>query len=356
MTQQTLLPSRRQTTGEPTAKRHAPGRHAPKRHAPQKQALRKQTSQREPRPAPASHRRPRTPGPGSRKGRLAVSGVAGLVLAFVLSLLAGVLLAVHGPSGAPAADGPSVTLQPETPAEPTPTKPAEPTKPVEGGTAEAGPAKAEKVALRSGDTLWELARTHGTSVKVLQRLNDLGSSTLIYAGQTLDVPAAPGSAGSARQSSAAAPAAVAAGGQPSATSADKPAETETETAKPTKPTKRDRSAPSAVIAYARAQIGKPYVWGGTGPGGFDCSGLVMRAWERAGVKLPRTTWDQIHAGTATTRSRLVPGDLVLSYGGGHVGLYIGNGRIIHAPRPGTTITTAPLPAPSVVTAYRHIHL
>ncbi|PWJ02146.1 hypothetical protein DKG34_40230 [Streptomyces sp. NWU49] len=329
MTQQTLLPSRRQTT--------------------EKQAPGKQTGKKEPRPAPASHRKPRTPGPGRRKTYRVVSGVAGLAAGFVLALLAGMLLAVHGPSGAPAADGPSVTLQPETPAapEPTPTKPAEPVKSAEEDTAEAGPVKAKKVALRSGDTLWELARTHGTSVQELQRLNGLGSSTLIYAGQTLNVPATPGSASSAQQPSAAAPAA---GGQPSAASADKPAET----ARTGKSTKRAQSAPSAVIAYARAQIGKPYIWGGTGPGGFDCSGLVMRAWETAGVKLPRTTWNQIRAGSATTRNRLVPGDLVLSYGGGHVGLYIGNGQIIHAPRPGTTVTTAPLPDPSVVTAYRHI--
>ncbi|QJT07379.1 LysM peptidoglycan-binding domain-containing C40 family peptidase [Streptomyces asoensis] len=194
-----------------------------------------------------------------------------------------------------------------------------------------------------------MARTHGTSVKVLQRLNDLGSSTLIYAGQALNVPATPDSAGSARRPSAAAPAED---GQPSATPADNPAKTD----KTAKTAKRDQSAPSAVIAYARAQVGKPYIWGGTGPGGFDCSGLVMRAWETAGVKLPRTTWNQIHAGSATTRNRLVPGDLVLSYSGGHVGLYIGNGQIIHAPKPGTTITAAPLPDPSVVTAYRHIHL
>ncbi|MEV4974656.1 C40 family peptidase [Streptomyces scopuliridis] len=76
----------------------------------------------------------------------------------------------------------------------------------------------------------------------------------------------------------------------------------------------------AAIAFALAQLGKPYVWGGTGPRGYDYSGLVMRAWERAGVKLPRTTWSQVKAGKATTRAELVPGDLVISNRSRHVQL------------------------------------
>lgn len=307
---------------------------------------RKQTPQKEHRPAPGSHRRPRsTARAGGGKLHSGARAAAGLVLAFTLSLLAGVLLAVHGPSdSSPAADGPSVTLQPETPA--VPEAPVQPAEPSEEDTAGAGPAKVKKVALRSGDTLWALAGTQGTSVKALQGLNDLGSSTLIHAGQTLRVPAQPDSAGSVRQSRATPPAASAQrpGGQADETSTDKP----------TKPAKPAEPVPGAAVAYAEKQLGKPYVWGGTGPRGYDCSGLVMRAWQAAGVTLPRTTWDQIHAGSATTRDRLVPGDLVLSYGGGHVALYIGDGKVIHAPRPGATIITAPLPDPSIITAYRRI--
>jgi len=101
-------------------------------------------------------------------------------------------------------------------------------------------------------------------------------------------------------------------------------------------------------------LGKPYLWGGTGPRGFDCSGLVMRAWKTAGVTLARTTWGQIRAGEVTTRARLVPGDLVISHGGGHVALYIGDDKVIHAPRPGRTVTVASLAAPSSVVGYRHI--
>ncbi|MGY1437530.1 C40 family peptidase [Streptomyces reniochalinae] len=97
------------------------------------------------------------------------------------------------------------------------------------------------------------------------------------------------------------------------------------------------------VAFAHRALGKPYVWGGTGPSGYDCSGLTQAAWKAAGVSLPRTTYSQIHAGTRVTRSRLAPGDLVFFYDNvSHVGLYIGGGRMIHAPRPGTSVRVAPI--------------
>jgi peptidoglycan DL-endopeptidase CwlO len=90
------------------------------------------------------------------------------------------------------------------------------------------------------------------------------------------------------------------------------------------------------LAFARAQIGKPYVWGATGPGSYDCSGLTQAAWKAAGVDLPRTTYDQVNAGTTVSLSAARPGDLIFFYDNiGHVGLYIGNGMMIHAPKPGT---------------------
>ncbi|MET9149805.1 NlpC/P60 family protein [Streptomyces griseoflavus] len=92
------------------------------------------------------------------------------------------------------------------------------------------------------------------------------------------------------------------------------------------------------IAFARAQIGKPYVWGATGPGSYDCSGLTQAAWKAAGVALPRTTYDQVNAGTTVPVSQARPGDLVFFYDDvTHVGLYIGNGMMIHAPKPGTYV-------------------
>ncbi|MFE2276066.1 NlpC/P60 family protein [Streptomyces sp. NPDC059454] len=92
------------------------------------------------------------------------------------------------------------------------------------------------------------------------------------------------------------------------------------------------------LAFARAQIGKPYVWGATGPGSYDCSGLTQAAWKAAGVTVPRTTYDQVDAGTTVPVSQALPGDLVFFYDDvTHVGIYIGNGMMIHAPKPGTYV-------------------
>ncbi|MFF7532447.1 NlpC/P60 family protein [Streptomyces bobili] len=92
------------------------------------------------------------------------------------------------------------------------------------------------------------------------------------------------------------------------------------------------------LAFARAQIGKPYVWGATGPDSYDCSGLTQAAWKAAGVTLPRVTYDQVNAGTTVSLSSAQPGDLVFFYADvTHVGIYIGNGMMIHAPKPGTYV-------------------
>ncbi|MFH9234004.1 NlpC/P60 family protein [Streptomyces globisporus] len=93
-----------------------------------------------------------------------------------------------------------------------------------------------------------------------------------------------------------------------------------------------------VLAFARAQIGKPYVWGATGPSSYDCSGLTQAAWREAGVTLPRTTWDQVEVGTRVATSDLQPGDLVFFYDDiSHVGIYKGDGMMIHAPKPGANV-------------------
>ncbi|MEU0121166.1 C40 family peptidase [Streptomyces albidoflavus] len=97
------------------------------------------------------------------------------------------------------------------------------------------------------------------------------------------------------------------------------------------------------IAFAHTAIGKPYVWGATGPNAFDCSGLTQAAWRAAGVSLPRTTYTQINAGQRVSRSQLAPGDLVFFYSSiSHVGLYIGNGQMIHAPNPNAPVRVAPI--------------
>ncbi|WP_406355913.1 NlpC/P60 family protein [Streptomyces sp. NBC_01635] len=97
------------------------------------------------------------------------------------------------------------------------------------------------------------------------------------------------------------------------------------------------------VSYAHQKLGSPYVWGATGPDAFDCSGLVQAAYRSAGVALPRTTYAQINAGHRVARSELRPGDLVFFYSGiTHVGLYIGNGQMIHAPNSGSSVRVAPL--------------
>ena len=109
----------------------------------------------------------------------------------------------------------------------------------------------------------------------------------------------------------------------------------------------DVPAPSAraaqAVSFAYGALGLPYVWGATGPSSYDCSGLTQAAWRSAGVSLPRTTYTQINAGTRVSRSQLQPGDLVFFYSGiSHVGLYIGNGQMIHAPHPGAPVRVAPI--------------
>ncbi|WP_327369381.1 C40 family peptidase [Streptomyces sp. NBC_01217] len=93
-----------------------------------------------------------------------------------------------------------------------------------------------------------------------------------------------------------------------------------------------------VLAFAAAQIGKPYVWGATGPSSYDCSGLTQAAWKAAGVDIPRTTWDQVKIGTRIATADLKPGDLVFFYDDiSHVGIYKGDGMMIHAPKPGANV-------------------
>ncbi len=98
----------------------------------------------------------------------------------------------------------------------------------------------------------------------------------------------------------------------------------------------------AIVNLAKAQIGKPYVWGAEGPGSFDCSGLTYYVYGQNGVKLPRVSRDQYNAGTSVSLSNLQPGDLMFSSTDGsgsitHVSIYVGNGEMVHAPKPGDVV-------------------
>lgn len=103
------------------------------------------------------------------------------------------------------------------------------------------------------------------------------------------------------------------------------------------------SRAAAAVAYAYQKLGSPYVWGAAGPDAFDCSGLAQAAYRAAGISLPRTTYAQINAGHRVSRSALSPGDLVFFYSGvSHVGIYVGNGQMIHAPNPSAPVRLAPI--------------
>ncbi|MFI5568589.1 NlpC/P60 family protein [Streptomyces sp. NPDC051740] len=95
------------------------------------------------------------------------------------------------------------------------------------------------------------------------------------------------------------------------------------------------------VAYATAQIGKPYQWGAEGPNTYDCSGLTSQAWISAGRSMPRTSQAQWKQLERVDIKDMLPGDLVIYFDdASHVGMYVGDGMIVHAPRPGRTVTLA----------------
>ncbi|MCX4880235.1 NlpC/P60 family protein [Streptomyces sp. NBC_00847] len=108
---------------------------------------------------------------------------------------------------------------------------------------------------------------------------------------------------------------------------------------------------AAAIAAARSALGTPYIWGATGPSGFDCSGLMQWSYARAGIQLPRTSQEQRYAGRQIPLSQARPGDLVTyRTDASHVAMYMGNGQVIHAPYPGAPVRYDPvnmLPVSSV---------
>jgi cell wall-associated NlpC family hydrolase len=114
------------------------------------------------------------------------------------------------------------------------------------------------------------------------------------------------------------------------------------TAQPVRTLQSSQAFGRRVVGYAKKFIGVPYVWGGTSPRGFDCSGFVRYVYAHFGVSLPHSSYAQFGDGHRVRRGSLRPGDLVFFDAVGHVGIYIGNGRFIHAPHSGTRVTIQPL--------------
>jgi cell wall-associated NlpC family hydrolase len=121
------------------------------------------------------------------------------------------------------------------------------------------------------------------------------------------------------------------------------AEREPEAAPPAGPVVANSQAVQIAIDTAMAQRGKPYVWAASGPRAFDCSGLTAYAFAAAGITLPHSSRMQSQMGAPVSRDQLQPGDLVFFYNPvSHVGIYIGNGQMVHAPTSGDVVKVAPL--------------
>ncbi|NED18933.1 C40 family peptidase, partial [Streptomyces sp. SID9913] len=119
------------------------------------------------------------------------------------------------------------------------------------------------------------------------------------------------------------------------------------------PARTPTGAGERAVRYAVEQIGKPYEWGAEGPAAYDCSGLTSEAWAAAGTPVPRTSQEQWAELERVPLDRLRPGDLVVYFPEAtHVALYLGDGMVVQAPRPGARVKVSPIAANPVLGAVR----
>ncbi|MGW0180047.1 C40 family peptidase [Nocardia sp. NPDC003345] len=114
-----------------------------------------------------------------------------------------------------------------------------------------------------------------------------------------------------------------------------------------------KTAGELALDAALSKVGSPYVYGAAGPDAFDCSGLVQWSYRQAGRELPRTSDAQLAQGASVSMNDLQPGDVVSFYGGGHSGLYAGDGNVVHASTSGTPVRVAPISSMPVAGAVRY---
>jgi cell wall-associated NlpC family hydrolase len=180
-------------------------------------------------------------------------------------------------------------------------------------------AVAKPYTVKQGDTLYSIAKTHGVKLPTLMMLNRLSDDS-IKGGQVLTLP------------DSAAPAAK-------TVSAARPAQ---------QPVARSRDG-SIIVRAAYQKVGSAYRWGATGPNAFDCSGFVNYVFKQFGVSLPRTSAAIARTGTPIPASSLIEGDLLFyaTRGGtiSHIGIYIGNRRMIHASTPRTGVIISGIDEP-----------
>lgn len=189
----------------------------------------------------------------------------------------------------------------------------------------------------AGDTVAKLAQQYGSTVSGIIAANGLNAQALIHVGETLSIPA--GGSASSGGSSASTESNRSSGASRSTTRTEAPSSSSAEASAPTSSVKSSApasAANSSIVSIALQYVGTPYVWGGSTPSGFDCSGFTSYVYAQAGISIPRSSSAQRGAGTQVSASAARPGDLV--WWPGHVGIYVGNGQYAAAHSPGNPLS------------------